>query len=59
MVGGAESEPDLPPPPPLSSVDCVVAADDKEERFLRFIGNGGLGIGNLRMLLKARDGDDK
>lgn len=59
VVGVAESAPGLPLLPLLSSVDCVVAADDKEDRFLRFIGNGGLGIGNLRMLLKVRDEDEK
>ena len=57
VIGGGASALDLPPPLPLSSVDCAAAAavDDREERLLGFI----VGIGNLQTQLRASDGDEK
>lgn len=56
VIGGGASAPDLPPPLPLSPVDCAAAAeDDREERLLGFI----IGIGNLRARLRASGGDEK
>ena len=58
VIGGGASAPDLPPPLPLSPVDCAAAAaaaDDREERLLGFI----IGFGNLRARLRASDGDEK
>ena len=58
VIGGGGSAPNIPPPLPLLPVDyaaVAVVADNREERLLGFI----VGIGNLRMHLRASDEDEK